>query len=86
MSREIKLYDPHPGIGGALLPLPKPMRDIAEKLNGQSMSLEEVIKMISPVAEKVGGKVAVVEKHGYISFQIKDSHNRIHLYRLLCYK
>jgi len=92
MAQEVKLYDPHPGFGGALLPLPRPMKEIADKLNGQSMSLEKAIEMISSVAEKIGGKVAVEEEHKYIRFWM-ESYIRfwtkgplINSYRLLNYK
>ncbi|MBN2052044.1 hypothetical protein JW756_00915 [Candidatus Woesearchaeota archaeon] len=86
MAQKVKLYNPHPGIGGALLPLPKPMKDIADKLNRKSMSLDKAIEMISQVAKKVGGQVAVVEEHKYIRFQIKEPNNYVHVYRLICYK
>jgi hypothetical protein len=84
MTKLVELYDSHPGFAGAMVPLPKPMKEIADILCGEKMTLEEAIEKISPVAELIGGTVGVVEKYNYISFRFGKE--RVHFYRLIRYR
>ena len=81
MAQKVKLYDPHPGFLGAILPLPKPMKDLADRLNGKVMDLEECLKFIKKEAEKYkNGRADVCEDNKIIFFNYGP-----HLYRLLRY-
>jgi hypothetical protein len=84
MTKLVELYDPHPGFAGAFVPLPKPMKEVADILCGQKMTLEEAIEKITPASELIGGTVGVVEKHKYIFF--KFGKERKHYYRLIQYR
>ncbi len=86
LNQKVELYDPHPGFAGAAVPLPQPMKILADGLAGQSMTLEQALKIIAPAAEKLGGVAAVVEKFDYISFTYHERSGRTHLFRLLRYK
>ena len=66
---------------GALMPLPKEMRDIARKLNGEHMTLGEAIVQLEPSARKTSGRVSIVFGYNYISY-VKEPHH----YRLLRFK
>jgi len=87
---QVELYDPHSGLAfdGAAAPLPRVIKDAADKLNRQKMSLDEAVEQLSEATEKVGGSIEIVEKHKYIKFQIGDpnSGKPVHIYRLLRYK
>lgn len=87
MSYLVELYDPHPGFAGAALPLPSAMKNAADRLNGKKMSLDEAVKELSEVAEKIGGTIEVVDKYNCIKFQLGEiSHPPVHIYRLIKYK
>lgn len=86
MKQRVTLYEPHAGHPqyghrGAIATLPKPMREIVAELNGQSMTLEDAIKKIAPIADDLGGEIEIVEEYKIIWF----SHGP-HTYRLLRYK
>lgn len=84
---KVELYDPHPGFLGAVMPLPRPMKDLAASLDGAILSLDEVIDRLTPMAESLGGRLRVVEKYQYISFQLGNEDDLpMHMYRLLRYR
>ena len=86
LKQKVELYDPHPGFAGAAVPLPRPMKDAADELNGQSLILEDVLANLSPIADEVGGTLGIVEKYNFIGFRIKEKSGREHFYRLIRYK
>lgn len=85
LEKKVQLFNPHQGIGGALLPLPESIREVANELDGQKLSLNEVLKKLEQIAEKLNGKVEVIEKYQYISFTYEDKIKRRHMYRLISY-
>ncbi len=86
LGRKVKLYDPHPGFVGAAVPLPEPMKELADKLDGLNMSLEDALDNLSPVAEELGGFVRLVEDGKYIRFGYKKESGKEHSFRLLSYE
>lgn len=78
-------YDPHPGMLGALVPLPKPLRKAAQHLNGKKLTLEQALLELLPIVKEVGGELSVVKEHQYISYQ-HDTGRVTHLYRLIRYR
>ncbi len=41
-----RFYNPYRGYGGALAPLPTPVKQAVDKLNGQEMTLSKAVKVI----------------------------------------
>ncbi len=88
-QRPVRLYDSHSGLGGALMPLPLPMKQAAARMNGTSMSLEKAVSELTQIAEKIGGKIRVVEEKSFISFSYSTMTpfgEARHFYRLIRYK
>ena len=57
LKQKVTLYDPHPGIGGAAIPLPEPLRRVAHELDDQTLTLEEAVQRFNAVADKKRGEV-----------------------------
>ncbi|PIP31696.1 hypothetical protein COX24_02210, partial [bacterium (Candidatus Gribaldobacteria) CG23_combo_of_CG06-09_8_20_14_all_37_87_8] len=77
MSEKIvEFFYPHPGEGGAAIPLPSGLKEAADLLSGQTMDIDEAIKRINEVAENIsyccgfcGHKVEA--KDGYIAITLE---------------
>jgi hypothetical protein len=82
-DKKIRLYDPHPGLAGAIVRLPKNMKSIVDELNGKSMTLNEVIGMLDPIAKHLDGKIGL--HSDYIGFKFKSG-PLIHSYKLWGYE
>lgn len=80
--RAVTFYDPHPGIGGAAVPLPVIMRRLAAALDGQTLSLDAALACLRAVAP---GKVEAHLDRGWISFQVGDDIPR-HMWRLIRFR
>ena len=88
-NKNVELYEPHSGIGGAVIPLPLKMKDVANELSGKIMSLENIIEKLSPIAKEERGKVEIVEKFKFIKFYIEYPESApyaMHLWCLIKYK
>ena len=86
LQRKVKFYDPHPGFGGALKPLPMSMINIARELDGKKMTLEEAMEKISPIARRIDkGEIGIVDDMNYICFEFKSG-IFTHYYCLIKYK
>ena len=86
-KQKFKFYDPCKVLGRAILPLPKSMKDLADKMNGKVMTLEEAVEMLIPAAQEFDeGSVRAVKQYGYLQFKFVDSVKHEHSYRLLRYK
>ena len=66
----VTFYDPHPGFGGATVPIPLAVKRVADELNGQTMLLSEALDRIRAVTD---GAVFPVLPHQYIALRILDS-------------
>ncbi len=75
-------YDPHPGLRGAVLPIPLEVKKVAGRLNGKTLSLREAL---SKIREVTTGKVEVVGGCDYISLDITTDHLR-NFYCVIRYK
>ncbi len=84
---KVRLYDPHPGFAGAV-PLPRRMKELADSLDGNVLTLEDAIEKITPVAESLGGRIEIVEEdHQYILFEMSGLPDYVmHVYRLIRYE
>jgi len=84
MGKKWRFYDSHSGFAGAIVPLPKSMKDLADFLNGKEMSLKDAVEMIKPEADKLNGTVSLINEERFIRFEFGDSLK--HSYRLIRYK
>ncbi len=66
-NSRMKLYDPHPGFAGAVVPLPVPMKKVIDGLDGKVMSLEEALEQMQPTVGKCGGVLEIVEEYQFIA-------------------
>lgn len=47
---ELKLfYEPHPGLAGAIVPIPNPVKRVADELDGKTLSLRDAVAKIKAV-------------------------------------
>lgn len=83
MQREVKFYDPHPGFGGAIVPLPKPMYRAACELDGQTATVEKTLEKLRPLAERLNGSVE--DSRGFILFEYRAG-GLTHGFRLIRYR
>ena len=83
-SQKYEFYDPHPGLAGAVIPIPEPVRKVANELVGQTMTLQEALEKIKAVTD---GNVSVVERHNFIGLEIEEAEtNRRHSFRVIRFK
>jgi|GEM_PF-3894809 len=86
MAKKVKLYDPHSGIGGPIVPLPTLMKKTIDSLDNKELTLEEVVEELTPVAEKLGGRIDIDKDYKFVGFSIKEKNNVEHYWRLIRYK
>lgn len=82
---KVEFYDPHPGLGGALVPLPTNMRRLAQYFDGKQEYLEDAVKQIQEEAKRCGGDARAVESHHYVEFAFRTG-PQAHHFRLLRYR
>ena len=58
-----EFYDPHPGFAGAAIPIPGPIKQIADQLNGKRLSLNEAVAQLRAVGI---GEIEVVDKYNFL--------------------
>ena len=77
---EVKtFYDPHPGFGGAAIPLPTAVKRVADELAGEKMPLSKAIDLVQSVTS---GKVSV--KDGWIGLELREHKGTvIHSFRVI---
>lgn len=73
-------FDPHPGLAGALIPIPATVRMVARKLNGKSMTLRKTVIKLQAVTD---GKVSV--KNGWIALKLKSGY-LMHIFMVIRFK
>ncbi len=77
-------YAPHPGIGGAAVPLPLQLKVVADGLDGKVMSIAratEILKAVAPTAE-----VEDVAKGGYLMLKFHFGNGGMHAWRIIRYR
>ena len=87
-------FDPHPGFGGAAVPLPPPIKEAADNLNGQKMSLEDALEKIKGVVRKLfpkGGWDVEVKEKSWVALTIHENGGwskggRTHMWCLIKFK
>ncbi len=83
-----EFYDPHPGTGGAIEPLPLPVKKVANKLSGQVLALNIALKRVQDVTDgKVFAKEVKVDSkiERVVLLNLKYG-GRIHCWRVLRFR
>ena len=78
-----EFFDPHPGFGGAMIPIPKPVRKVANEINGKSMTLREAVAKIQAVTK---GEVSISNNYDFVSLKIKEKSGVRHCFRVIRFK
>lgn len=77
-------FDPHPGFAGAAIPIPEPVKKVADELSGETMSLKEAVTRLRAVGI---GSIEVVPKYGYIGLRLGgDGCHAKHFFRVIRYR
>lgn len=85
LKQKITFYDPHPGVGGPVVPLPASIKKIADELQGKTMTLEEALARITPPANELNGSVNINDEFECVSFSYKNDVGTHH-WRLIRYR
>lgn len=62
-------YEPHPGFGGATVPLPGPVKTAIDKLDGKTMTLRQGIEKIKAAGI---GHLEILEDYGCIMLTLGE--------------
>lgn len=77
-------YDPHPGFAGAAIPIPGPIKTVADALDGRKMSLREALARLREVGV---GDVQVVAQYSYIGLRIGGTGRHAeHFFRVIRFR
>jgi len=76
-------FDPHPGLAGAMIPIPEAVRKIANNLNGKSMPLRKAVTRIKAATK---GTVRVVDRFEFIYLELAESNGVRHGFRVIRFK
>ncbi len=82
LNKRKTFYDPHPGLMGAISPIPADVKRVAKELDGKTMTLS---RALAKIREVTNGKVELVPKYEYISLDIVINGLR-NFYRVIRYK
>ncbi len=83
-SQEYEFYDAHPGIGGAIVPLPKEVKKVADEMSGKTTTLQEALGKIKSVTN---GKVETDMSHNFIRLEIRDlATDLVHGFRVIRFR
>ena len=77
-------YDPHPGFAGAAISMPAKAKEVADKLNGQKLSLRNAMKALKKVTD--GTLSIVAEDFKFIMLKIKTDDGAEHFFRVIRFK
>lgn len=76
-----QFYEPHPGLAGASVEIPEPVRLVAERLDGQSMALNEAVTRIKSASD---GAVKVADDA--IGLELKMADGIVHMFRVIMFR
>ena len=79
---EVKtFFDPHPGFAGAIIPIPAPVKQKADELDGKTMSLRDAVNSLQNVT---CGKVSVMDC--WIALKLCEPNGLTHMFRVIRFK
>lgn len=83
-------FDPYPLFIGAVIPLPAPLRNASENLNGKTLTLRKALTQIKQSAGSLPVKIALVKEFdhkygdpGVILLKLNQSSMTTHMFRLI---
>lgn len=76
-------YDPHPGFAGAAIPIPGPIKVIADTLNGETLPLSEAIACFRAVGI---GEIELHADEGWIGLRLPFGDGGFHLFRVIRFR
>lgn len=86
MDTPYTFFNPHPGFAfaGAAIPIPGPIKKVADILDGETFSLREAVARL----EEIGiGRIEVVPQHTYIALWLDGGRRyATHMFRVICYR
>lgn len=84
---KIKLYDPHPGFGGAIMALPKRIKALIDTMDSEETTMEECLHKLREAAKDLAKQVTIQDTdRDYIQLRLESETGFIHSWRLLRYK
>lgn len=84
LDKQVVFYDPHPGIGGPIVKLPVPLKNLADALDGQTKTLNEAVGEIKQCLTSIPDSAIWVER-GYIAVRISQGVSK-HSWRLISFR
>lgn len=81
-DRKVTFYEPHPGFGGAAVPLPSIVKRIADALDGQTLPLVDAVACIQAVTR---GQVFAHEYDGWIQLTVGSGPPQ-HVWRVIRFR
>ncbi|HSD12808.1 MAG TPA: hypothetical protein VLC10_04580 [Patescibacteria group bacterium] len=81
-GRQVTFFGPHPGVGGAAIPLPVVVKRVADALDGQTLPLRSAVACLQAVAP---GTVYADAAHGAILLRMGAA-PPMHLWRVIRFR
>lgn len=86
-----RFYDPHPGMAGAVIPLPGPFLKAVKELDGQTMTIDEALAILRFIkCDGYESVVNVVSQHDFLGLRLTPINEQIvptsHGFRLIRFK
>lgn len=78
--------DPHPGVGGAVIPLPVSLKLAAKEIDQQVLKLDDVIQKFREVGFKLNANIAINLDYKMITAKLNYPDGTIHSWRLISYQ
>lgn len=82
---KVLLYDPHPGFGGAAIPLPNEVKKVVDQLTNCILEIDQAIDKIKQAAPKIG-TVEVSKQSDYILMFWTLPNGVMHGWRVIRFK
>jgi hypothetical protein len=80
-------YDPHPGFDNGVFSFPEKVKEVAEKLNGEKMSIKEaVMKIMAVTKDEPGWKVQYSEDCVYLVISIRGRFDHEHTFCVIKFR
>lgn len=84
LEQRAYFYDPHPGLAGAIIPIPDAVKKEADALDGQTRRLRDVLLILKSAARASGGaEVTICENYIKMEQKVGDF---THSWRVIRYR
>lgn len=82
----VEFYHAHPGMGGALVPIPTIVKEVADSLNGQTLEFESGYDKIKEVVSKHCPNMNISYRDGCILLMAGSFETHMHCWCVIKYK